>query len=291
MSDVIGPFGPARQVASMSSDHIKAMYRHKCGVEIDMSAATDGLVQLFECQATGYRFWRPIELAGDEEFYQKLDLNWPNYYQRRRWEYSFALSAIKGCSSFLEIGCGRGFFLRSTEGHVTQAHGLEFNKDAIKNKVTNWDISHKTIEELAEKQSSAFDAISAFQVLEHVIDPNEFLRACLNALRPGGQLIMSTPNPNYVPHQLRQDAFDLPPHHMGQFSHDTYRRLAQHLGLDIVAIHVQPRTARGEDVNLATKRSAVYKIARAIGYLPMNIAYWLNEEPGPNILAIFRKPE
>jgi SAM-dependent methyltransferase len=42
--------------------------------------------------------------------------------------------------------------------------------------------------------ASSVDAIVALQVIEHLDDPDGFLEACGRALKPGGSLIVSTPN-------------------------------------------------------------------------------------------------
>jgi SAM-dependent methyltransferase len=41
---------------------------------------------------------------------------------------------------------------------------------------------------------ASFDAVVSFQVIEHVSAPREFLAECARVLRPGGRLILSTPN-------------------------------------------------------------------------------------------------
>lgn len=46
----------------------------------------------------------------------------------------------------------------------------------------------------ADGVGSRFDALSAIEVIEHVENPRHFLRQCARLLKPGGQLILSTPN-------------------------------------------------------------------------------------------------
>ncbi len=43
---------------------------------------------------------------------------------------------------------------------------------------------------------NCFDAVHAGELIEHLERPVEFLRGCLRALRPGGIVVLSTPNPN-----------------------------------------------------------------------------------------------
>lgn len=39
-----------------------------------------------------------------------------------------------------------------------------------------------------------YDAITALEIIEHLENPRHFLRQCMAALKPGGTLILSTPN-------------------------------------------------------------------------------------------------
>lgn len=41
---------------------------------------------------------------------------------------------------------------------------------------------------------NGYDAISALEIIEHLENPRHFLRQCNNALKPGGVLVLSTPN-------------------------------------------------------------------------------------------------
>ncbi|GAA3893163.1 hypothetical protein GCM10022276_10440 [Sphingomonas limnosediminicola] len=237
---IVGPFGPATKVEELNVRVLEDMYRAKCGVDIDLRARGIDKIDLFRCDQTGVRFWRPVDAAGDEEFYKTLSGAWAAYYREWRWEYGKALALTSPTDRLLEIGCGRGYFLRLTEGRVAAAAGLELNRDAIANKVTRWPVHRKMSEELAASEPESFDYVCSYQVLEHVIDPASFIRASLSCLKPGGLLVYSTPNTEYGPNKRREDAFDFPPHHMSYFTHASYRRIAALHGLKIVTISDAP---------------------------------------------------
>jgi hypothetical protein len=60
----------------MPTADIAARYREKCGAEIAWAFRGEQSISMFECGATGYQFWRPAEVAGDERFYQTLAQHW-----------------------------------------------------------------------------------------------------------------------------------------------------------------------------------------------------------------------
>lgn len=235
------PFeAPARRVASMPIARLCDMYRRKCGIDVRASFGDLDEVALFECDATGMRFWRPASVAGDEAFYRRLSSLWPNYYRTDRWEYERARAALGTGKRVVEIGCGRGYFLRSLERDGHAALGLELNGEAIQRKVTRFEVRRQMLDALAADEPGSFDAACSFQVLEHVVDPAALVRACVRAVRPGGLVILSTPNYDYPAHREREDPFDMPPHHLNHFTPEVFRRIAERVGLELVDVSVQP---------------------------------------------------
>ncbi len=47
-------------------------------------------------------------------------------------------------------------------------------------------------------EDGAFDALTSIEVIEHLENPYHFLRECARILKPGGVLIISTPNPDHI---------------------------------------------------------------------------------------------
>lgn len=167
--------------------------------------------------------------------------------------------------------------------------GIELNTEAITHKVTSFEVTAETIEAVAARCPDTFDAIFSFQVLEHVVNPSSFIDACIVCLKPGGILALSTPNHTYVPHARQEDAFDLPPHHLGHFTPEVYRRIAALKGLEVVLVAEQPRSFSVEEVTPRTEQRLLYRMARHITRLLMGAVYRVSAEPGPNVLAVLRK--
>ena len=286
-----GPFGPARPVVSLPVEDVIAKYREKCGADVARWFGGNREIHLYECAATGYRFWRPESIAGDEAFYRHLSALWRDYYRTDRWEYALVRPLLPAGARVLEVGCGRGYFLRSIEGQARDALGLELNKRAIADKVTRFEVVAQPVDVIARAQAGGFDAVVSFQVLEHVIDPRGFLDACVACLRPGGLLAVATPNHDSAVLAHRDDAFDLPPHHMGHFTAQAYRQIAPLIGMRLERIEVERRYFELTDrVTERLRRRFHYRAARRLASLAMDFAYRAGGEPGNNILAVMRKP-
>jgi SAM-dependent methyltransferase len=196
---------------------------------------------------------------------------------------------VKHGDSLLEIGSGRGYFLRHIEESVKSATGLELNREAIVKKVCRAPVLPRTIEAIAAEAGEKFDIVCSFQVLEHIPQPDAFLRAGVTALAPGGQLILSTPNSDHVAFQLKEDAFDLPPHHIGHFSLEVYAKLAKLYGLKLEKVFVEPREFSLPPVTARTARTFSSRAMRYAMRVIGQTMYNLCGEPGPSLLVVLRK--
>lgn len=95
----------------------------------------------------------------------------------------------------LDVGCGLGFFVEVADIHGWDAMGVELNEYAV-----GWAQEHvsdkirygtvATIDAAAE----SFDCVTMFDVIEHLPDPRQELREIWRVLRPGGLLVLVTPD-------------------------------------------------------------------------------------------------
>jgi len=100
--------------------------------------------------------------------------------------------------SVLDVGCGAGLLcepLARMGGKVTGVDAAPENIEAAKAhaKQSGLAIDYKS-GELSELKLGKYDIVSSLEVIEHVADPEDFLMQLTARLKPGGLLILSTPN-------------------------------------------------------------------------------------------------
>jgi 2-polyprenyl-6-hydroxyphenyl methylase / 3-demethylubiquinone-9 3-methyltransferase len=103
----------------------------------------------------------------------------------------------------LDIGCGGGILTESLAKAGAHAVGIDLAQDVLNVANDHAKSQHLTIDyqcisatDFAAKNPAQFDAITCMELLEHVPDPREIIKACAQLLKPGGQLFLSTLNRN-----------------------------------------------------------------------------------------------
>jgi SAM-dependent methyltransferase len=197
-------------------------------------------LELRKCNRCGLQFFCPGFLAGSARLYEELEkFDW--YYLPQKWEHDVALQDISGAANGIEIGCGFGDFVARVrqEKHVS-FEGCEQNASAVEITRRKGLLVHlDSIENLAKVRPGVYDSVCSFQVLEHVSNPDSFLKASCAILRPGGKLMLGLPNASsFLRHQF--NLLDLPPHHMTRWTEDVLFRLQEFFPLKLVRVAIEP---------------------------------------------------
>jgi len=93
----------------------------------------------------------------------------------------------------LDVGCSRGGFLEVFARHGFACSGVEFGAEAAAAAAQRFDVQRGELPELDLR--GPFDLVTFRGVIEHVQDPQRYLRCAFELLAPGGALfVTSTPN-------------------------------------------------------------------------------------------------
>ena len=147
----------------------------------------------------------------------------------------------------LDVGCGTGLFLAQMRDLGWEVEGVEPDPVAAHAARSRYrlDITSAPLEEVS-LPANTFDAVTASHVIEHVHDPIGFLMECGRLLRPGGAVVIVTPNSRSLgSHWFRGSwrGWEVP-RHIFVFSPRTLRTCAERAGLRVEELRTTARSAR-----------------------------------------------
>lgn len=189
--------------------------------------------------------------------------------------------AAGAAGRLLDVGCATGLFLDGMRRLGWDVAGVEPDERAADYARGRFGLSiFPGRLEHAPYPAGSFDAITLWDVLEHVHDPRHTLADLARLLRPGGLLVLSLPNPDSLEARLLREhwlGWDLPRHlnlfrprqlraHLGQFGLRTERIRSPIHGYALLVMSLEQRIlARGGDAA---------RVGRALRSLPLRLLAW-----------------
>jgi SAM-dependent methyltransferase len=157
-------------------------------------------------------------------------------YGRALGELEAVLPAPRG---LLDIGCGNGFVLEVARERGWDAiTGVEPSADAIAKAAPG--IGPRIVQDVMRPglfEPESFDAITLFQVLDHIPEPLELLRECLRVLRPGGAILAFNHDVEaWSARLLRSRSPIVDVEHTYLYSNDTMTRLFSAAGFEAIDV-------------------------------------------------------
>jgi SAM-dependent methyltransferase len=183
-------------------------------------------------------------------------------YRRRR--ALMRRTGIRPGMRLLEIGCGVADFLEPLAAEHDVA-GIDISTAAIDQAKTRCphlaDRLEATPIEAFEPAGDGYDAVLMWDVIEHLWNGPSMLATIAHWLRPGGRLVLSTPDVRAVTARLmgRKWPFMTPPEHLCFFGAKSVRLAGEQAGLKTLSTE-----SKGKWANVAF---VLYKAGR-VGLLP-----------------------
>ena len=103
----------------------------------------------------------------------------------------------------LDVGCGNGFSAGQFLAKGCEVVGIDLSESGIAlarktHPKGRFEVMPADADILANLRCEPFDLIISTEVVEHLYAPRPYARGCLQALRPGGRFICSTPYHGYL---------------------------------------------------------------------------------------------
>lgn len=249
---------------TVESEHYINLYQEV--LKLDVSMYFEGIpkVEILKCSNCSFTFFSPKKLQGQPEFYERLSHS-EHYFNQDKWEFTEALESLKSGMKVLEVGCGNGAFIKRAHEKGIDIVGL----DTSPVKLDFAEVINSTIEEYNEDHQEEFDAVVAFQVLEHLTDIKSFVEACLKAVKKGGVLMYAVPNNRARVLRLDpKNCLNMPPHHMALFTEESLKNMCDHFEVDLLDWKAEPLSKahykRYYRINIVHLRKKLGVVGKAI---------------------------
>lgn len=165
-------------------------------------------VHYFKCQSCRTIFQYPlpsVEMMVNYANQEYRDGVYKEYVQAREIKYATFRNRLADIQKrvegryFLDIGCSCGCFIDVALEQGLDVYGVEFSSVAIaaateraRSRITQGDVNL-----LSNKYVKTFDVITVFDVIEHTLEPIQFLKILRTMLKPKGLLVITTPNTDH----------------------------------------------------------------------------------------------
>jgi 2-polyprenyl-3-methyl-5-hydroxy-6-metoxy-1,4-benzoquinol methylase len=202
--------------------------------------------QVVRCQSCNFYYLSPrpteysmLQLYSEDTYFEGEGDGYNSYLEQelalrttfRRLMENLKKHKITG-GTLLEVGCGYGYLLDEAKEFFNIRVGTDFSSQAVERAKQRADrIYQGGVDQIPVEEK--FDCIIATQVIEHVYQPKTFLQQLLDHLKPGGKIVIATPNMGsfwrkFMGH--RWPSFKMPEHIL-YFDQKSLFTLMQQVGL------------------------------------------------------------
>ncbi len=155
----------------------------------------------------------------------------------------FYVPFFSGCQRVLDVGCGRGEFLELLQERGISGVGIDIDAEMVRVcQEKGLQVVQADLFEYLAAQEQAFDGIFCSNVIEHMNTDQvlRFFQLAYQAVRPGGRMLVATPNPESLIVHLYE--FWRDPTHVRLYNLPLLRFLMEYVGFQNVQGGENPET-------------------------------------------------
>jgi 2-polyprenyl-3-methyl-5-hydroxy-6-metoxy-1,4-benzoquinol methylase len=179
----------------IDKEHISSAYaRYETHTVSKPNSEKKGLSGFFQRMGDAYA-WKKYGLPGRDHSLGKALLAYlfPSIRLERDFLCRHADSRMHP-RSVLDVGCGNGDFLKRMKDAGWITRGVDFDPAAVAvARARGLDVELGSVDQM-DGAEHGFDLVTASHVIEHVHEPELFLKQLYMQVRPGGVLWIATPN-------------------------------------------------------------------------------------------------
>lgn len=201
-----------------------------CGGQSLRTAQRLGGFELFLCNACNYRFaydafnvkvdynqlYESMDYLAEQVNPIEQDFEAENFALHPTYRPFFVQVACWPGATLLDFGCGVGRFCHAAASVGWSVSGIDTSEQAISvgRRKAAFPLRYGTLDDELSR-GATYDALTAFEVMEHVPDPVGTLKKMARLLRPGGHIFVTVPNWDSpeIRNAVRPDL--IPPVHVG----------------------------------------------------------------------------
>ena len=269
---------------------------------IGSSRTTTAAGRILRCERCGFGFSElrssPDQMA---EVYRDMDLSLYEAESRRRAR--TAANHLRIVSRYvtppgdiLDVGCASGLFLKAAADAGWRVTGIEPSEGlSIKasSLLAEAGTVHTATLDNCTLPPQSFDALTLFDVLEHVPDSPGFLASCAALLKPGGWMFLNVPDLDSWEARILGSRWPLLlPEHLNYFNRNSLRLCGTRAGLALERFGRRPAWFSVEYVSYRLAQHGIpgarltHQLVQSTAFGNLSIPIFLGET-----YAVFRRPK
>jgi 2-polyprenyl-3-methyl-5-hydroxy-6-metoxy-1,4-benzoquinol methylase len=139
----------------------------------------------------------------------------------------------------LDVGSGAGFFLKAAESAGWDVEGVEISPAAADyaNRVLGVKVRQAKLEDVGFAPDT-FDTVTLLDTIEHLGDPERAMAEIFRILKPGGRLILNTPDLRSISRRVLGESWTIltPAEHLQYYTAKTLRGTLEKTGFTVIGI-------------------------------------------------------